>query len=450
MKNKSFHRIFALQLAWRILVIVALVVAGTLVLLQEKIQYWQMIVLFGGLLAICYSLFKYVSDTNRRLTRLFESIRYSDFAVRFSVQEEKGAGFGELSRELNDVLEAFRQTRAEKEANHLFMNAIVQHLSAGILAFDMNNNLIISNNSAFQLLGVYRVNNIHDLPENHQPLAQFVGELKGKGKMLYQPEPGRQISVQGVSLSLQGRNVRLFTLQNIHPELQRKELDAWQNLTRVLRHEIMNSVTPIVTLIETMKDIVRTDLPPDSATADLEEALDIVGSRSRSLMDFVEAYRSYSSIPAPKPEKVQVSKIIERASTLVAADIKQLGIIFKTKPTDDKLSFVVDPGQIEMVLINLLKNAREAFDGWRHDGTPTIILSATSDARGQIHIHVEDNGPGIEEDLQEEIFIPFFSAKVTGTGVGLSISKQIMQLHGGDIRVVSVPGKGARFELRFA
>ena len=267
--------------------------------------------------------------------------------------------------------------------------------------------------------------------------------------MLYQPEPGRQISVQGVSLTLQGRNVRLFTLQNIHPELQRKELDAWQNLTRVLRHEIMNSVTPIVTLIETMKDIVKTDLKPDSATADLEEALDIVGSRSRSLMDFVEAYRSYSAIPAPKPEKVQVSKIIERASTLVAADMKQAGILFDTTPTDTSLSFIVDPGQIEMILINLLKNAREAFDGMRSQEERRVALSAQSDSRGHILISVEDNGPGIEEDLLEEIFIPFFSAKVTGTGVGLSISKQIMQLHGGDIRVESTPGKGARFELRF-
>ena len=422
---------------------------GTLVLLQEKIQYWQIVLLFAGLMSVSYSLFRYVSDTNRRLTRLFESIRYSDFAVRFSVQEEKGAGFGELSRQLNDVLEAFRQTRAEKEANLLFMNTIVQHLSAGILAFDMNNNLIISNNSAFQLLGVYRVNNIRDLPSNHQTLVDFVGSLKGKGKMLYQPEPGRQISVQGVSLTLQGRNVRLFTLQNIHPELQRKELDAWQNLTRVLRHEIMNSVTPIVTLIETMKDIVKTDLKPDSATADLEEALDIVGSRSRSLMDFVEAYRSYSAIPAPKPEKVQVSKIIERASTLVAADMKQAGILFDTTPTDTSLSFIVDPGQIEMILINLLKNAREAFDGMRSQEERRVALSAQSDSRGHILISVEDNGPGIEEDLLEEIFIPFFSAKVTGTGVGLSISKQIMQLHGGDIRVESTPGKGARFELRF-
>jgi two-component system, NtrC family, nitrogen regulation sensor histidine kinase NtrY len=448
-QERSFHRIFSLQLTWRILVIISLVVGCTMVAVQEKIQYWQLLILLSALSGVTYSLYRYVNDTNRRLTRFFESIRYSDFAVRFSVEEEKGAGFGELSRQLNDVLEAFRQTRAEKEANLLFMNAIVQHLSAGILAFDMYNNLIISNNSAFQLLGVYRVNNILDLPENHQTLVEFVGSLKGKGKMLYQPEPGRQISVQGVALNLQGRNVRLLTLQNIHVELQRKELDAWQNLTRVLRHEIMNSVTPIVTLIETMKDIVKTDLPPDSATADLEEALDIVGSRSRSLMDFVEAYRSYSAIPEPKPEKILVSKMIERVSTLAAADMKQAGIRFDITPADPKLFLMADPGQIEMVLINLLKNAREALGEMREPVQKTIQLRAENDSRGVIHLLVTDNGPGIAEDLLEEIFIPFYTAKVTGTGVGLSISKQIMQLHGGDIRVVSAPGKGATFELRF-
>ena len=449
MKEQSFHRIFALQVVWRILVIIVLVVACTVVFMQPEIKYWQVFVLFSTLLGVSYSLFRYVNDTNRRLTRFFESVRYSDFAVRFSVAEEKGAGFGELSRQLNDVMEAFRQTRAEKEANLLFINAVVQHLSAGVLAFDLNNNLMISNNSAFQLLGVYRVNNIRDLPANHAVLADFVTNLKGKGKMLYQPETGRQISVQGVMLNLQGRNVRLFTLQNIHNELQRKESDAWQNLTRVLRHEIMNSVTPIVTLIETMKDIVKTDLAPGEATADLEEALDVVGARSRSLMDFVDAYRSYSSIPLPKLEKVQLAKIIDRVATLAGADIKLSGIAFETPPVDPKVTLMADPGQIEMVLINLLKNAREALEEQTGNQHPKILLKTESDSKGYVSITVEDNGPGIDDDLQEEIFIPFFSAKATGTGVGLSISKQIMQQHGGDIRVISTKGNGARFDLRF-
>lgn len=449
MKEQSFHRIFALQVAWRILVIICLVVTGTVLIMQQEVKYWQVFILLCTLLGISYSLFRYVNDTNRRLTRFFESVRYSDFAVRFSVAEEKGAGFSELSRQLNDVMEAFRQTRAEKEANLLFINAVVQHLSAGVLAFDLNNNLMISNNSAFQLLGVYRVNNIRDLPANHAVLVDFVTNLKGKGKMLYQPEPGRQISVQGVMLNLQGRNVRLFTLQNIHNELQRKESDAWQNLTRVLRHEIMNSVTPIVTLIETMKDIVKTDLTPGEATADLEEALDVVGARSRSLMDFVDAYRSYSGIPVPKLEKVQLVKIIDRVTTLAGADIKQLGITFETPAVDPKITLMADPGQIEMVLINLLKNAREAFDEQPENKHPKILLKAETNSKGYVVVSVEDNGPGIDHDLLDEIFIPFFSAKTTGTGVGLSISKQIMELHGGDIRVISTKGNGARFDLRF-
>lgn len=449
MKEKSFHRIFALQVIWRILLIIISVVACTVVFMQQNVKYWQVFLLVSTLIGASYSLFRYVNDTNRRLTRFFESVRYSDFAVRFSVAEEKGAGFGELSRQLNDVMEAFRQTRAEKEANLLFINAVVQHLSAGVLAFDLNNNLMISNNSAFQLLGVYRVNNVRDLPANHAVLADFVTSLKGKGKMLYQPEPGRQISVQGVMLNLQGRNVRLFTLQNIHNELQRKESDAWQNLTRVLRHEIMNSVTPIVTLIETMKDIVKTDLTPGEATADLEEALDVVGTRSRSLMDFVDAYRSYSSIPVPKLEKIQLVKIVDRVTTLAGPDMKISGITFETPAVDPKIILMADPGQIEMVLINLLKNAREALEEQPDNKHPKILLKAETNSKGYVGITVEDNGPGIDHDLQEEIFIPFFSAKATGTGVGLSISKQIMELHGGDIRVISTKGKGARFDLRF-
>jgi signal transduction histidine kinase len=318
------------------------------------------------------------------------------------------------------------------------------------LAFDAQDALLISNNSAFQLLGVYRFSHLKELPSIHHDLVAFVGNLKAKGKMLYQPELSRQISVQGVALNLQGRNVRLITLQNIHNELQIKEVDAWRDLTRVLRHEIMNSVTPIVTLVETMKEIVSVDLKPSEATADLEEALDVVASRSRSLMDFVEAYRTFSSIPKPRMETVTVRKLIDNITALVSADLKQHQVLLEQAyEGNGDISMQADPGQIEMVLINLVKDAKEALLGDPATTKPRILLKMGTDAKGSPYIVVEDNGPGITPDLMQEIFIPFFTTKQTGTGVGLSISKQIMQLHGGDLRVSSVLGKGTQFVLGF-
>jgi nitrogen fixation/metabolism regulation signal transduction histidine kinase len=446
--QSTFIRSFAFQIVWRIVLLVLCTGLGIVFIVKDILPLLAVLFTIGSISIASYSLFRYVTDTNRRLARFFESIRYSDFAVRFSLGAEKGDSFSELNREFNEVLEAFRQTRAEKEAGLLFMQAVVQHLSTGVLAFDATGNLIISNNAAFQLMGVYRIKSLKDLPEDHHLLAEFTESLHSKGKMLYQPELGRQISVQGVALSLQGRNIRLITLQNIHPELQRKESDAWRNLTRVLRHEIMNSVTPIVTIIETMKDIVHTDLKHTGATADLEEALDVVASRSRSLMDFVEAYRSFSTVPQPRTETLSTARLLDRVVALVAADLKKANITFITPAIDPQLTITADAGLIEMVLINLIKNAREAFT-YPSTAIPTITLHALSNTKGNVQILVTDNGPGIEPELLDEIFIPFFTTKTTGTGVGLSISRQIMQLHGGDLSVSSAPGKGSIFIMGF-
>ncbi len=460
-------RSFSVALAWRIAILGTAIAGAVAAVMLEKPQLVLAFLLSGISIGMAFSLFRYVNDTNRRLARFFESVRYSDFAIRFSSAKDKGDSFAEVNRQFNEVLEAFRQTRAEKEANLLFLNTIVQHLSSGILVFDTQSAVLVSNSAAFQLLGVYRLHHLHDLPERHKALSQFVQNLSSKGKMLYQPETNRQLAVQGVSVSLQGRAVRLLTLQNIHPELQRKEVDAWRNLTRVLRHEIMNSVTPIVSLVETAQEIVKHDLPKNAATDDLTEALEVVAVRSRGLVKFVEAYRSFSAIPQPRMEDISAKTLLDRVVQLAVSESKDLNIKIESFVQPETLRLHADAGQLEMVLLNLVKNAREAM-GILPDGSAQIVdrstipkspdpqitssritLRAGADTKGKVFIEVEDNGPGIPTELLEEIFIPFFTTKPTGSGVGLSISKQIMQLHGGDIRVSTGTGGGARFVLEF-
>lgn len=417
---------------------------------SEPRQHTLAMLLLALAVALCFNLYRYVNDTNRRLERFFESVRYSDFAIRFASSKEKGSSFEAVNRQFNEVLEAFRQTRAEKEANLLFLNTIVQHLSTGLLAFDAKMNVLVSNNAALQLLGVYRLHQLSDLPERHLMLQQFVQQLNSRGKLLYQPEASRQLSVQGVLLTLQGQTLRLLTLQNIHPELQRKEVDAWRNLTRVLRHEMMNSITPIVSLVETAQDIVQHDLPDSEASADLAEALEVVAARSKGLVNFVEAYRSFTSIPQPRMEPIGVRRLLDRVLSLAQAAHKHQQVQVELFVQPEELQLEGDAGQIEMVLLNLVKNACEAFSNAPgQEAAPRITLRAGLDGKNRGFIEVEDNGPGIPLELLEEIFIPFFTTKPTGTGVGLSISRQIMQLHGGDIRVSSTSGKGARFVLEF-
>ncbi|MBL7825730.1 MAG: histidine kinase [Saprospiraceae bacterium] len=443
---------FASNLAWRVAFLAGSLFITAYWAFKPERQAGLAILFLLVSVAIAFNLFYYVNDTNRRLARLFDSVRYSDFAIRFASSKEKGESFAEVNRQFNEVLEAFRQTRAEKEANLLFLNTMVQHLSTGLLAFSAEMQVLVSNSAAFQQLGIYRLNHLDDLPKQHLPLADFVRQLTGRNKVLYQPDASRQLSVQGVRLNLQGRAVQLITIQNIHPELQRKEVDAWRNLTRVLRHEMMNSITPIVSLVETMQVIVQNDLPPGVAAADLTEALEVVATRSKGLMNFVDAYRSFTAIPTPKLEDVPAKKLFERVVSLSNSDLKAVGIELASYVQPDDLFIHADPGQIEMTLINLIKNAREAFVQSAQDSTgktKQIILRAGADARGRPFIEVEDNGPGIPTDILEEIFIPFFTTKPEGTGVGLSISRQIMQQHGGDLRVSSETGRGTRFVLDF-
>ena len=445
-----FARSFSSGLAWRIVALFATALAAAAVIAYyDGTKYWPVFVLLLVAVQLSFNLFRYVNDTNRRLARFFESVRYSDFAIRFSSGKEKGASFETVNKQFNEVLEAFRQTRAEKEANLLFLNTMVQHLTTGLIAFDAQNNVLISNNAALQLLGLYRLHHLNDLPDRHRPLIHFIQHLNSKGKVLYQPESSRQLSVQGVALNLQGRAVRLLTLQNIHTELQRKEVDAWRNLTRVLRHEMMNSITPIVSLVETAQDIVRLDLPANESSADLAEALDVVATRSRGLVNFVEAYRSFTSIPEPKLEDFSVKSLLDRVLSLTTAENKQANIKAEVFVQPEDLKIKGDVGQLEMILLNLVKNARESFDKKTGNEERRITLRAGADSKSKPFIEVEDNGSGIAPELLEEIFIPFFTTKPTGTGVGLSISRQIMQLHGGDVRVGSSLGGGARFVLDF-
>ena len=453
-------RRFILGISWRVAVLTALILAASWAAVGEAGTWLGAALIFGLALGMVFNLHYYVTDANRKISRFLESVRYSDFAVRYATSNAKGETFAELNRQFNEVLEAFRQARAEKEANLQFLHTIVQHLSTGVLAFDQTGNLLLSNTAAFQLLGIYRLRQITDLPDNHRELAQLLRNLKSKGKALYQPEPGRQLAVQGAALVLRGQPVRLVTLQNIFPELQSKELEAWQNLTRVLRHEIMNSVAPIASLIGTMQTIVKEELPrnTDNAAAltDLDEALDLVADRSRGLMNFVDAYRQFSAVPKPKLAEFRVKKLLEKIAQLLGPGLKNAGIALETQLEPDDLMLTADPEQIEMILINLVKNAREAIEtaaGGRRPGIPhppsLIRIKSGISEKNRVFIEVADTGTGIDPQLMEEIFIPFFTTKESGTGVGLSLSKQIMQLHGGNIRVASTPGEGARFVLEF-
>lgn len=390
-----------------------------------------------------YGLYYYLNRVNRKLTLFLESIRYEDFSIRFSADNKLGKSFSMLNQQFNEVLEAFRQTRAEKEANLKYIDTIVQHISIGVLSFDADGRIELINPAAFRLLGIYRLRNLQELKTVHPGLAELLMELPSGTKTLYATRQEQQLSIHAATVRLQGRLIKLISIQNIHSELQKKELEAWQNLTKILRHEIMNSVTPIVSLISTMQEIVDLDIAPGTPNqegiSDLREALQTVESRSKGIMNFVNAYRDYTTLPQPQFTTVNVKTLVNSVASLFQADMKQADIRFLLEIDADNTEIHADTSQLQMVLINLVKNAMDALEHTPHG---TISMKLYLNNAQQVCIEITDNGPGIDEDAMNKIFIPFFTTKKKGSGIGLSLSQQIIQMHGGQLKVISPGANG--------
>ena len=439
---------FSINIGLRV-TLLAISIAGAIWLYMHNMQPLSFLLTPLVLLQL-YGIYYYLNRINRKLTLFLESIRYEDFSIRFSADNKLGKSFSMLNHQFNEVLEAFRQTRAEKEANLKYIDTIVQHISIGVLSFDTEGKIELINPAAFRLMGIYRLRNIHELKTIHPGLAELLMELPSGNKTLYATRQEQQLSIHAATVRLQGRLVKLISIQNIHSELQKKELEAWQNLTKILRHEIMNSVTPIVSLIGTMQEIVDLDIAPGAhhqeGISDLREALQTVESRRKGIMNFVNAYRDYTTLPQPQFTSVNVKTLITSVGSLFQADMKQAGIQFNVEIDAENLELHADVSQLQMVLINLVKNAMDALE---HTSNAIISLKLYQNTIQQICIEITDNGPGIDEDAMNKIFIPFFTTKKKGSGIGLSLSQQIIQMHGGQLKAISpgTNGNGTTFYI---
>jgi len=437
---------FSINIFLRILLLTVTIAAG--------VWLWRMAGVIPGIALVIliiiqiYGLYYYLNRVNRKLTLFLESIRYEDFSIRFNADNKMGKSFRELNQQFNEVLDAFRQTRAEKEANLKYIDTIVQHISIGMLSFDAEGKIELINPSAFRLLNIYRLRNIAELKSTHPDLPELLLQLRSGNKILYRTRQEQQLSIHAATIRLQGRLVKLISIQNIHTELQEKELEAWQNLTKILRHEIMNSVTPIVSLIGTMQEIVEQDIAPytqqPEAIADLQEALQTVESRSKGIMNFVNAYRDYTTLPKPQFTDVNLKALITSVSNLLLPELRQAGVHYQYTPEADDAYIHADIAQLQMVLINLIKNAMDALE---HTAAADIHVKTYMSNPQQVCIAIIDNGPGIDADALNKIFIPFYTTKKKGSGIGLSLSQQIIQSHGGQLKVNSSNEEGTTFYI---
>lgn len=398
-------------------------------------------------------IFRFVNQTNRKLTRFLESVKYSDFISGFTSDNKLGKSFKDLNLAFNEVLEAFRKARSEKEEQGQYLNTVVQQVRTGILSYDEEGNVQLVNANAKRFMNVTNIKNIRDLIPQNPKLYHAINSVEPGKSELYKGPNEVYLTIQATEMRIRGSEVKLITLQNIQPELQKQELEAWQNLTRVLRHEIMNSITPISSLTSTLREILDHEMEKknehyelkEEGADDLREGLATIENRSKGLIKFIDAYREYTSLPKPKFATVRLKELIEHVASLMRTELKKTRVEFVFSCSSEYLTIQADIELIEQVLINLLKNAIEALSETEH---PRLELIGRYDETSVL-IEVVDNGPGIIKEALEHIFVPFYTTKRTGSGIGLSLSRQIMQMHNGSLNVESEPDVRTVFTLRF-
>ena len=442
---------FRSQITMRVVMLTITLVVFVYLILDTEL--YATLVLIGVLIIYqVASLIHHVELTNRQLTRFLQSIEYADLSQTFTGRK-LGRSFDELYAAFTNVTNAFRTVRAEREEQYRYLQTVVQHIGVGVTTFQPNGTVELMNNAARQLLRISdgtggQIHNLSVLTESEPELVDKLMNMKAGERALIKVGE-RQLSLFATEFRLQDRALKLISIQNIQTELEEKEMEAWQNLIRVLTHEIMNSVTPIASLASTANDVIDTDLKQETdneAMDDIRIALKTIESRCEGLVHFVQSYRNLTRMPPPAFQIMPVVQLFDHITHLLQPQLEKNHIELQVSTASEQLDITLDPELVEQVLINLMTNAIQAL----HDHPePIIQLSGQLDAQDRPVIRVTDNGPGILQDVQEKIFIPFFTTKQDGSGIGLSLSRQIMRMHSGAINVTSTPDVQTTFTLRF-
>ena len=454
-QNMVFRN-FRFQVLLRVSILIFLIVAVVTVLTYTDWRVTPIVCI--GLLVFCVSdLIHYVEHTNRTFTEFLNSIYYQDFSTKVPANDN-GTAFSHLSAAYKLITDSFRRISYQKEAHLSLLEAVVDHLQVSIICVDGMGHIKLINTAAKRLFKTPHIHHIDGLRRIDAFVYRCVNKLQpGEQQLISANIKGKAVSLSVVNneFSVEGQSYKLLSFNNIRDELEQKESDAWQKLIRVLAHEIMNSATPILSLSSSIKSMLTSgdgfthtinDLSVDEQR-DLVRSLDSIESRSKGLIHFVDAYRGLTQIPEPKPQLTDLPRLIQNVTHLLMPDIVEAKINLQTVFDTGYLQAKIDPQQIEQVLINLLRNAIQALE---HRESPKITISVKKNAFDKIVVDVEDNGTGISGDNLANIFMPFYTTKAKGTGVGLSISRQIMFMNRGLFTVESTEGEGSRFRLEFS
>jgi len=438
----------------RITLIVALaLLLGYLVFMEQSVRF--SIICFATIIILTVSLITYLNRTNRNIRFFFDSVRNDDSNLAFPVDNKSGS-LKELHQSMNSVNQQIQHLKIENAQQEQYFQKILEHLAAGIITYNHKGFILHANSAAKRLLSIDVLTHLQQIERIDKKLLRIIKTLKPFERHLVAVNTKQgeiQLSLKSTSFGSDENELIILSIQDIKHELDEKEVDSWMKLIRVLMHEIMNSITPITSLSRSLSNIYQPGEKPvtpqditEKTIATTLQGLNVIKEQGKGLMEFVDSYRKLTRIPKPEMKFFKVSELFSRVKLLADS-------IEKGEKTE--ISFIIDNSDLEifadenlvsLVMINLVKNAIEANE---KNPECKIEIFAGIDSNDKPEICVSDNGPGISKENLEEVFIPFFTTREKGSGIGLSISKQIMGAHGGTLKVRSIPDKETVFCMSF-
>ncbi len=445
------YKKYELSILARVLIMFAVLCGEAYFLVSSRYLYAVILSPFVIMQVVNFYLFH--KRAQREVEEFVEAIHYRDFSRHFNVSMAP-AGLQPLRNGFNEINLAFKEIAREKETQYQYLQKLLELVNTGILSFDVEDGNVIWMNEALKnLLQIPYLRVITSLDKREPALTAQILDLKPGETLITEAHPDKstvKILLSATAFETEGKTYKLIAFQNINDALDETENNAWQKLLRVLTHEIMNSVAPISSLAGTLKERLHASaaLLTDSngSIDDLYTGIDTIRRRSENLLKFVDTYRNLNKIQTLTLTTVYVRDLFENLYQLMEPTLEakhiELDIILK----DTALQLEADINLVEQMLINLVINA---IDAVKHKTHPVISLSGTLNSQKKVIIKVSDNGTGMEKDVLDKIFVPFFTTKKSGSGIGLSLCKQIMQLHKGSVAVQTAVGEGTTFTLQF-
>jgi nitrogen fixation/metabolism regulation signal transduction histidine kinase len=401
---------------------------------------------------VFFNLYKFVTKRFVEIDDFFESIKYRDFSRWFS-EEHGPSDIRNLRKGFNLVNKTFKAINTERQAQFLYLQKILEMIDVGIIAYNLETGEVLwVNESILKTLDLPSFKNVRFVEKRRKELYEKVFETyhyNQKSINLEMREENLKVLISDTIFQVEENAFKLIVMQNIEDTLNKNESEAWKKLLSVMTHEIMNSIAPISSLSETLQSEIEQNINnPDTHHLELDDinaGITSIKKRSEGLMKFAKTYRTLSKVSEVNKSKILVHELFENIRNLLEPSLNKKNIQLEFKVVNPKLELNIDTHLIEQVLINLIINARDACDGMEN----SKILVLAEKFREGVQIKVSDNGKGIPSEILETIFVPFFSTKKTGSGIGLSLSKQIMMLHNGRLQVQSEEGKGTVMSLIF-